>query len=294
VRLPQNQRADVTAIGALMMTTGRNDSNNTPVMVRLDQVAEIDTMRAASEIRRLNMSREVLVSADVSRRPVGDVTNDLQALIADRDLPVGYHIRFGGDSENMQETAGNMAKALIMAVIFIYVVLASQFGSFTQPIAIMAALPLSLVGVLAGLLVAGSTINMFSMIGFVMLMGLVTKNGILLVDFANRERKRGLPLNEALVNACAIRFRPIVMTTLAMIFGMIPLAMAVGGGGAQRAPMAHAVIGGLISSTILTLVIVPVILSYAESVSSRFGTIFKAADRHALSEKTAATGDDRL
>jgi HAE1 family hydrophobic/amphiphilic exporter-1 len=294
VRLPQYQRADVSAIGELMMPTGRTEANNTPVMVRLDQVAEIGTMRAASEIRRLNMSREVLVSADVSGRPVGDVTNELQALIADRNLPVGYHIRFGGDAENMQETAGNMAKALIMAVIFIYVVLASQFGSFTQPIAIMAALPLSLVGVLAGLLVAGSTINMFSMIGFVMLMGLVTKNGILLVDFANRERKRGLPLNEALVSAGAIRFRPIVMTTLAMIFGMIPLAMAVGGGGAQRAPMAHAVIGGLISSTILTLVIVPVILSYVESVSSRFGTIFKAADRHALSEKTAATGDDRL
>ena len=129
-----------------------------------------------------------------------------------------------------------MLKALIMAVIFIYVVLASQFGSFTQPIAIMAALPLSLVGVLIGLLVAGSTINMFSMIGFIMLMGLVTKNGTLLVDFANRERQRGLSLLEALANAGVVRIRPIIMTTLAMIFGMIPLAMAASGAGAQRAP----------------------------------------------------------
>jgi HAE1 family hydrophobic/amphiphilic exporter-1 len=240
------------------------------------------------------MSREVLVSADVSGRPLGDVTKELQALIAERNLPLGYHIRFGGDSENMQETAGNMAKALIMAVIFIYVVLASQFGSFTQPIAIMAALPLSLVGVLAGLLVAGSTINMFSMIGFIMLMGLVTKNGILLVDFANRETKRGLPLDEALVNAGAIRFRPIVMTTLAMIFGMIPLAMAVGGGGAQRAPMAHAVIGGLISSTMLTLIIVPVILSYVESLSAVVATFFKAGNGQSSSEKAAVAADDPL
>ncbi|OCJ04121.1 acriflavine resistance protein B [Agrobacterium sp. 13-626] len=294
VRLPQNQRTDVADIGELMMTTGRTDGNNTPVMVRLDQVAEIGTMRAASEIRRLGMSREVLVSADVSGRPLGDVTNKLQALIAERNLPVGYHIRFGGDSENMQETAGNMAKALIMAVIFIYVVLASQFGSFTQPIAIMAALPLSLVGVLAGLLVAGSTINMFSMIGFIMLMGLVTKNGILLVDFANRETKRGLPLDEALVNAGAIRFRPIVMTTLAMIFGMMPLAMAVGGGGAQRAPMAHAVIGGLISSTTLTLIIVPVILSYVESLSAVVATFFKAGNGQSSSEKAAVAADDPL
>jgi HAE1 family hydrophobic/amphiphilic exporter-1 len=294
VRLPQSQRSDVADMGELMMTTGRTDANNAPVMVRLDQVAEIGTMRAASEIRRLGMSREVLVSADVSGRPLGDVTNELQALIAERNLPVGYHIRFGGDSENMQETAGNMAKALIMAVIFIYVVLASQFGSFTQPIAIMAALPLSLVGVLAGLLVAGSTINMFSMIGFIMLMGLVTKNGILLVDFANRERKRGLPLDEALVNAGAIRFRPIVMTTLAMIFGMIPLAMAVGGGGAQRAPMAHAVIGGLISSTMLTLLIVPVILSYVEGLSTVVATFFKAGNRQTSLDKAAVAADDRV
>jgi HAE1 family hydrophobic/amphiphilic exporter-1 len=174
-----------------------------------------------------------------------------------------------------------MISALTMAVIFIYIVLASQFGSFTQPIAIMAALPLSLIGVLLGLMAAGSTINMFSLIGFIMLMGLVTKNGILLVDFANKERQRGLSLNDALISAGAIRFRPIVMTTLAMIFGMIPLGMAVGGGGAQRAPMAHAVIGGLISSTILTLIVVPMILSYIDSITKRVARFMpKAPDDH--------------
>ncbi|MBW8299113.1 MAG: efflux RND transporter permease subunit [Hydrogenophaga sp.] len=286
VRLPSGQRANPVMIGELMLTTGRTDVNGAPILVQVDQVADIKSFPAASEIRRLDNRREVLVSADVSGRTLGDVTSALQTLIDSRDLPDGYRIRFGGESENMQETMGHMVTALAMAVIFIYLVLASQFGSFLQPIAVMAALPLSLVGVLLGLMVAGSTINMFSLIGFIMLMGLVTKNGILLVDFANQERRRGLPLNEALISAGAIRFRPIVMTTLAMIFGMIPLGMAVAGGGAQRAPMAHAVIGGLISSTVLTLIVVPMILSYIDSITRRLARFMpKAPDDHG--EETA-------
>jgi HAE1 family hydrophobic/amphiphilic exporter-1 len=278
VRLPPDQRANAAAIGELTMTVPNADASGSPRMVRLDQVADIAVVPAVSEIHRLDMSREIRVSANVSGRAVGDVTAELEAMIAEQHLPAGYRIKFGGDSEDMQETTGNMLKALTMAVIFIYVVLASQFGSFTQPVAIMAALPLSLVGVLIGLLVTGSTINMFSMIGFIMLMGLVTKNGILLVDFANRERQRGVSLDEALVNAGAVRLRPIIMTTLAMIFGMIPLAMAAAGGGAQRAPMAHAVIGGLISSTILTLIVVPVILSYIDSLTRWLSPMTQAGE----------------
>lgn len=281
VRLPNEQRANPAMIGELMLTTGRTDANGTPILVQVDQIADINVVTAASEIRRLDNRREVLVSADVSGRTLGDVTSELQTLIANRDLPDGYRIRFGGESKNMRETMGHMVTALAMAVIFIYLVLASQFGSFLQPLAIMAALPLSLVGVLLGLMVAGSTINMFSLIGFIMLMGLVTKNGILLVDFANQERRRGLSLNDALISAGSIRFRPIVMTTLAMIFGMIPLGMAVAGGGAQRAPMAHAVIGGLISSTILTLIVVPMILSYIDSITRRLARFMpRAPDDH--------------
>lgn len=281
VRLPSEQRADPAMIGALMLTTGRTDENGAPILVQVDQIADLSTVPAASEIRRLDNRREVLVSADVSGRTLGDVTAELQTLIDSFDLPAGYHIRFGGESKNMQETMGHMAAALAMAVIFIYLVLASQFGSFLQPLAIMAALPLSLVGVLLGLMVAGSTINMFSLIGFIMLMGLVTKNGILLVDFANQERRRGLSLNDALISAGTIRFRPIVMTTLAMIVGMIPLGMAVSGGGAQRSPMAHAVIGGLISSTVLTLIVVPMILSYIDSLTQRLARFLpKAPDEY--------------
>ncbi|NKN38972.1 efflux RND transporter permease subunit [Agrobacterium sp. a22-2] len=270
VRLPENQRDTVSAIRDLMIKLPNAALNGESAqMVRLNQVADIELVPSASEIRRLNQSREILISADVSGRAMGDVTADLEAIITEQKLPAGYRIKFGGDAEDIGTAAASLIKALIMAVIFIYVVLASQFGSFLQPLAIMAALPLSLVGVLLGLLVAGSTINMFSMIGFIMLMGLVTKNGILLVDFANRERQRGLSVPEALANAGAVRFRPIVMTTLAMICGMIPLALVTSGAGAQRAPMAHAVIGGLLSSTILTLIVVPVIISCIASLARK-------------------------
>lgn len=277
IRLPAERRSDAARLGELMIATGRTATNGAPLMVRLDQVADIGAMPAPAEIRRIDNRREILVSANITGRTLGDVTETLQALTAGRDLPNGYRIRFGGEAETMQETIGHMVTALTMAVIFIYIVLASQFGSFTQPLAIMASLPLSLIGVLVGLMAAGSTINMFSLIGFIMLMGLVTKNGILLVDFANRERRRGLSLNEALENAGVIRFRPIIMTTLAMIFGMIPLGLAVGGGGAQRAPMAHAVVGGLVSSTLLTLIVVPTILSYMDSIVRRFARLLPKA-----------------
>jgi multidrug efflux pump subunit AcrB len=155
-----------------------------------------------------------------------------------------------------------MLGAMALAVIFIYIVLASQFGSFIQPIAIMASLPLALIGVMLALLLWNSTLNVFSMIGLVMLMGLVTKNAILLVDFANQARKAGASVRDALLQAGQIRMRPIIMTTAAMVFGMLPLALALNDGGEIQAPMGRAIIGGLLTSTLLTLVVVPVIYSY--------------------------------
>jgi multidrug efflux pump subunit AcrB len=160
----------------------------------------------------------------------------------------------------------NMFQALFLAVVFIYLILASQFGSFVHPLAIMLSLPLSLVGVAVALFATGDTLNIMSMIGLIMLMGLVTKNAILLVDFTNQARREGSPRNEALIRAGSTRLRPIVMTTLAMIFGMLPLALAIGAGAEMRAPMARAVIGGLITSTLLTLVVVPVVYTYLDDL----------------------------
>ena len=157
---------------------------------------------------------------------------------------------------------GRLLLITLLAVILIFLILASQFESFTQPVAIMLSLPLSLVGVLLALLVTGSGLNMMSMIGIIMLMGLVTKNAILLVDNANERRIAGTDRFTALVEAGAVRLRPIIMTTLAMVAGMVPVALALGEGGGFRAPMARAVIGGLITSTLLTLVVVPVAYTY--------------------------------
>ncbi|PYP31713.1 MAG: hypothetical protein DMD49_07540 [Gemmatimonadetes bacterium] len=169
------------------------------------------------------------------------------------------------------ETVGYILESLTLAVVFIYLIQASQFGSFLQPLAIMLSLPLSLVGVMLALMFTRGTFNIMSMIGVIMLMGLVTKNAILLVDFANKARARGSDRRQALIDAGELRLRPIVMTTLAMIFGMLPTALALGAGSEFRAPMAHAVIGGLITSTLLTLVVIPVVYTYLDDFGSWVG-----------------------
>jgi hydrophobic/amphiphilic exporter-1 (mainly G- bacteria), HAE1 family len=160
-----------------------------------------------------------------------------------------------------------MIIALFLAVVLVYMILAAQFDSFLQPLTIMLSLPLSVVGAFGGLYLTGKTLNIFSMIGVIMLMGLVTKNAILLVDFANQLRAEGRSVHDALVEAGITRLRPILMTTAAMIFGMLPVALALGEGGEARAPMAITVIGGLITSTLLTLVVVPVVYTFMERIT---------------------------
>jgi HAE1 family hydrophobic/amphiphilic exporter-1 len=167
----------------------------------------------------------------------------------------------------MAESFGYAMSALAMAVIFIYMILASQFKSFLQPLALMTSLPLTLIGVVLALMMFGSSLSMFSIIGVVMLMGLVTKNAILLVDFAIRSREAGMERTEALLMAARVRLRPILMTTLAMVFGMVPLAFALTEGSEQRAPMGQAVIGGVITSSLLTLVVVPVVYCYMDDLA---------------------------
>jgi HAE1 family hydrophobic/amphiphilic exporter-1 len=182
--------------------------------------------------------------------------------------PPGYRYSFGGSTKNMQESFSYAIGALALAVVFIYMILASQFRSFLQPLALMSSLPLTLIGVVLALLMFRSTLNMFSIIGIVMLMGLVTKNAILLVDFAIRSRADGMDRTAALLHAAQVRLRPILMTTLAMVFGMVPLAFALSEGSEQRAPMGQAVIGGVITSSLLTLVVVPVIYCWLDNLSN--------------------------
>jgi HAE1 family hydrophobic/amphiphilic exporter-1 len=205
---------------------------------------------------------------------VGEVSTKVKEAIKTIELPAGYRFEFGGDTQQMDESLGYAIAALGLAVIFIYLILASQFGSFLQPLAIMASLPLSLIGVFLALLLFGSTLNIFSVIGLIMLMGLVTKNAILLVDFTNQGIREGKTREQAILDAGQVRLRPILMTTGAMIFGMLPLALALGPGSEQQSPMAHAVIGGIITSTALTLIVVPVLYTYFDTwgrkASARF------------------------
>src|SRR6185503_12274934 len=192
-----------------------------------------------------------------------------KALVKSYPLPPGLTLSVGGQIEDQEEVNKAIMGALVMSVIFIYIVLASQFGSFIQPVAIMVSLPLSVVGMMLALLFTGTTLNIFSMIGLIFLMGLVTKNAILLVDFANQGQRKGLSRDEALIAAGQVRLRPILMTTTAMIFGMLPLALGLGEGAEQQAPMGRAIIGGVITSTLLTLVVVPVIYTYLDALDRR-------------------------
>ena len=262
IRLPEEVRNDAGRLGSLPVATTPDGTG----VIRLDQLAVVEPSQGPGEITREDRERSVQVTAGLDNGlDIRTAQPVIQQAIADLDLPPGYRTGFGGDSEQIAESGASAAAALLLAVVFIYLVLASQFGSFVQPLAIMSSLPLALIGVMLGLLVGGSTLNMFSVIGFIMLMGLVVKNAILLVDNANQHRRAGMNLFDALVEAGTTRFRPIVMTTLAMIFGMLPLALNIHGGSGQNAPMAHAVIGGLISSSLLTLVVVPVLLTYIDS-----------------------------
>jgi multidrug efflux pump subunit AcrB len=257
LRLPEAERERIEQLRGLPVAFA---PDGTPIA--LDSVATLEPVANPEVIRRQNLQRREAIFAGVKGRPAGDVGADVKQLVEQTTLPPGYSFDLGGATRDQQEAFAAMLGAMGLAVIFIYIVLASQFGSFVQPIAIMASLPLALIGVMLALLLWRSTLNVFSMIGLVMLMGLVTKNAILLVDFANQARKAGATVAEALLQAGLIRMRPIIMTTAAMVFGMLPLALAFNDGGEIQAPMGRAIIGGVITSTLLTLVVVPVLYSY--------------------------------
>ncbi|MBS1135565.1 MAG: export rane family protein, partial [Burkholderiaceae bacterium] len=268
-QLPLAQRTIVDDIANLNIATGRQLADGTPEVVPLRAIATLERTFNPENIRRQDLQRRVALFANVQGRPAGDAGQDVQALVKTYELPAGLRFDVGGQIREQQEVNAAIIGALLLAVIFIYLVLASQFGSFFLPLAIMASLPLSIVGVMLALLLTNTTLNIFSMIGIVFLMGLVTKNAILLVDFANRGQRDGLSRNDALLAAGQVRLRPILMTTAAMIFGMLPLAIGLGEGSEQQAPMGRAIIGGVITSTLLTLVVVPVIYTYIDAFERR-------------------------
>jgi hydrophobe/amphiphile efflux-1 (HAE1) family protein len=269
VQLPRDRRKLASDLGNLYLSTNKRGPDGELRMVPLRQVAEIAEATSPQIIKRESLQRRIALYANAEGRPAGDVGRDVERITKEMTLPPGYRFSTGGQTQNMKESFTAAMAALALAVVFIYLILASQFASFAQPLAIMASLPFSLIGVFLALLFTGTTLNIFSMIGCIMLMGLVTKNAILLVDFANRARRAGASLHDALLQAGQVRMRPILMTTAAMIGGMLPLALGIGEGGEMQAPMGRAIIGGVITSTVLTLVVVPVLYAYLDDWGER-------------------------
>ncbi len=288
VQLGKQDRELASGLANLYLTSGKRGPDGELRMVPLRQVADIVETTSPQIIKRQELQRRVALYANAEGRPAGDVGRDVEALTKSFKLPLGYRFSVGGATQEMQESFNAALAALGLAVIFIYLILASQFASFTQPVAIMASLPFSLVGVFLALLLTGTTLNIFSIIGFIMLMGLVTKNAILLVDFANRARRGGASLHDSLLQAGQVRLRPILMTTAAMIGGMLPLALGIGESGETQAPMGRAIIGGVITSTLLTLVVVPVLYTYLDQWAERR----KAKKALRLARRAAVAADD--
>ncbi|MDT8340582.1 MAG: efflux RND transporter permease subunit [Longimicrobiales bacterium] len=226
-------------------------------LVQLASVVDVTETVGPNQISHFNRRRAITLAASPLGIPLGEALARVEAVAAE-EIPDGYQTTVTGQTQDFQESFGSLVFALLMAVVAVYLVLAGQFESFVHPFTIMLALPLALVGAAVSLFLFGMTLNIYSMIGIIMLMGLVTKNSILLVDFANQERARGTPREQAVMRAGLVRLRPILMTSVALIFGVLPIALGLGAGAESRRPLGAVVIGGMISSTALTLLVVPV------------------------------------
>ncbi|HCW5655558.1 TPA: efflux RND transporter permease subunit [Acinetobacter baumannii] len=268
IRLNENKRVLPQDVQNLYLNSNKTNANGQNILVPLSAVATTQEKLGASQINRRDLEREVLIEANTSGRPSGDIGQDIDKMQKAFKLPAGYTFDTQGANADMAESAGYALTAITLSIVFIYIVLGSQFNSFIHPAAIMASLPLSLIGVFLALFLFRSTLNLFSIIGIIMLMGLVTKNAILLIDFIKKAMEDGISRYDAILQAGKTRLRPILMTTSAMVMGMVPLALDLGEGGEQSAPMAHAVIGGVITSTLLTLVVVPVIFTYLDDLKN--------------------------
>jgi len=243
----------------LPITVGGGAAGGRSSVMPLGQIATVTQGLGPALISHLDRDNVVVVEANTQGRSLGEVNADIDKIFNKLTLPPGYRRTSGGEVKDQQEVFGKILSALGVAVLLMYLILVMQFGSFLEPIAIMVSLPLSLIGVVLALIITHDTLNIMSMIGVILLMGIVAKNAILLIDFAKWGQENGKPRREAIIEAGRVRLRPIMMTTLALIAGMIPVALGRGEGADFRAPLGRAIIGGVITSTVLTLVVIPTI-----------------------------------
>jgi HAE1 family hydrophobic/amphiphilic exporter-1 len=277
VRLRKEDRTSLENVGNLTIKSSKDTRDQQKIIVPISYVAAVGQGSGPSKINRYDRQREIRIDANTSGRSLGEVLGSILKQTAGLPLEPGYSVAVTGSGQTQSESFVNILISLGLAIVFVYIVLAAQFESFWFPFAIMLALPMSLIGAVIALLIFGNSLSVISLIGIIMLMGLVTKNGILLVDYTGVLRDRGAARTEALVEAGATRLRPILMTTFAMIFGMMPIAFSTAEGSEFRSPMGQAVIGGLITSTLLTLFVVPVVYSLIDdfSLTGAFGWFFR-------------------
>jgi HAE1 family hydrophobic/amphiphilic exporter-1 len=244
--------------------------------LRVSDVAQLSMGSAPASIDRYNRQRQITVNANLDRVPLGTVLDATRAKVADMQMKPGYQVVFGGSARTLNEASNDFAVAVILAVAFIYMVLASQFNSFVHPFSIMAALPLSLPAGLLALMTFGMTLNVYSAIGMLMLFGIVKKNSILQVDYTNTLRNEGMERHEAIITANHVRLRPILMTTMSIVAGMIPIAFGRGAGAGSRASMAVTILGGQVLCLLLTLLVTPVVYSYFDDLRQwHFGDVYE-------------------
>ena len=290
VRLHPSDRVDASTIERLPITVAGSG-----MMVPLEQIASVTMGKGPAKIQHADGKRMVAVSANAQGRSPGEVTADAMKLAKSMSFPPGYGIELAGASKDQQEVFGAMAVALVSGIGLMYLILVMQFGSFTAPLGVMLSQPLSLIGVVVALLLTKGTLNLMSFIGIIMLAGLVAKNAILLLDAARHEEAQGVPREEALMHAGRKRFRPILMTTFALIAGMLPVAIGVGEGGEFYRPMAVAIIGGTITSTVLTLLMVPSFYDSIENAKDRMIAKFgRRAERWNVGFAAVLTGVEAL
>ena len=259
----------------------------------LRTVARLEQGTGPTILERQDRQRQIMIGANLEGRSQGAVVPDIQKALAGISLPAGVTWQFSGQQAQTQTAFGGLAFALILGLVFVYMVLASQFGSLIHPLTVMVALPMSAIGAVLALVAAHADLTVVAMIGIILLMGLATKNSILLVDFIIRYRKQGQDRTEAILAAGPVRLRPILMTTLAIILGMVPTALGLGAAGAFRAPMAIAAIGGIFSSTLLSLVVVPVTYTLMDDAVALVSRLFRGRASVTISSNDAAQRDSR-
>lgn len=270
VRLEGLNKSDINSIKNLPVTTMSGE------VILLQQVADVGPGTGPTEIKRVDRQRTISVKGNLRGRPLNEFVQEAEAKVEQIKLEPGYSINFSGQAESMQETFTDLIAALVLSIILVYMVLVMLYESFMTPFIRMMALPLGIVGAFVALAITGNTLNLFSMIGIIMMDGLVAKNGTLLIDYTHTLMERGLSLRDALLEAGRTRLRPIIMTTFTMIFGMLPTALSMGEGAESRVGMAWVLIGGLITSTLFTLVVIPVIYTIMDDYKRKIGGYLKS------------------